>query len=196
MLEFIKKYYWGINIIFFIILLLLCLYLLQKYNSSDRYISVIGSLASLFGILVAIGQILSVRSKTDLVESAVEKTRTQIENLSIFTDFNKQSQFINEIQVYIIHKNYDMALHTYKDLKERLNLMLGYIENRKDLEDFNNQLRRIVDSAGDDVKNLQKVVVGDSQIEIDTSLILNNLENTKTFLDKSSGSLKSKQYEK
>lgn len=193
---FLKRFYSVIGFVIFIILLIGCIVFHKIDPCYDIFISIFGTIASFGGILIAIGQIISVKSKTEVVNNAVEKARTQIENLNIFVDMSKHSQFINEIQEYVRSGKYEVALITYKELKDRLNLLLGYIENRKDLKDLHNQLKRIVETASNDVKTLQAKVVGETVFMMEDIIVIKNLENTKTFLDQTSGKLKSRRDER
>lgn len=187
----ISRTWWIVGLALFMFVLAGCLYLHNKYQSANDYISIIGSVASAAGIVVAIIQIHELGSRTDAIENAVNETKTQMENLSIFADVNKHSQFINEIEAYIRSDKYEQALITYKELKERLNLLLGYVENRKDLSEMHSQLKKLIDTAGGDVSTLNEMVLYSTGYNLDKLQISKNLEEIKTFLDQYSGKLKS-----
>lgn len=179
----------------FIAVLSLCLILHNYNNEYDAIISIIGSVASLAGILVAIGQIHSVKSRASDIKTALDDARTQMENLNIFADINKHSQFIDEIEEYIRSGKYEQALITYKGLKDRLNQLFGYIENRGDLLEIHKQLQGLLDSAGNDVKTLHEIALRKSSFMVDNVQLTKNLEEIKTFLERTSGKIKSRRDE-
>lgn len=179
----------------FIAVLSLCLILHNYNNEYDAIISIIGSVASLSGILVAIGQIHSVKSRASDIKTALDDARTQMENLNIFADINKHSQFIDEIEEYIRSGKYEQALITYKGLKDRLNQLFGYIENRGDLLEIHKQLQGLLDSAGNDVKTLHEIALRKSSFMVDNVQLTKNLEEIKTFLERTSGKIKSRRDE-
>ena len=188
----ISRTWWIVGLALFIFALAGCLYLHNKCQSANEYISIIGSVASAAGIVVAIIQIHELGSRTGAIENAVNEAKKQMENLSIFADVNKHSQFINEIEAYIRSDKYEQALITYKELKERLNLLLGYVENRNDLSEMHSQLKKLIDTAGGDVSTLNEMVLNSRGYTLDKLQISKNLEEIKTFLDQYSGKLKSR----
>lgn len=188
---------WVLGFIGFVVALAACLIL--HYTDDKKYdsiVSIVGSVASLAGIVVAIGQILSVKSKTESINKALDKTMTQMENLTIFADINKHSQYVNEVEEYIRSRKYEQALITYKDLKDRLNQLYGYVGNRDDLKDIHNQLQKLIDNAGNDVKTLHETALRNSSYMIDGVRMVGNLEEIKTFLEQTSGEIKSRRDEK
>lgn len=191
-----RRWAWILGMVAFIAVLSLCL-ILHNYNNNeyDAIISIIGSVASLAGILVAIGQIHSVKSRASDIKTALDDARTQMENLNIFADINKHSQFIDEIEEYIRSGKYEQALITYKGLKDRLNQLFGYIENRGDLLEIHKQLQGLLDSAGNDVKTLHEIALRKSSFMVDNVQLTKNLEEIKTFLERTSGKIKSRRDE-
>lgn len=179
----------------FVVVLAGCLYLHTKCQEANSYISICSSVASLAGIVIAIIQICELGSRTKAIEEAVSHLKMQMENCVIFADVNKYSQLINEIEAYIRNNKFEQALITYKDLKDRLNLMLGYVVNRKDLFEMHSRLRKLVDTAGGDVATLHEMVLYSGAYSLDLIQISKNLEEIKTFLDQSSGKLRSRRNE-
>lgn len=190
-----RRWAWILGMVAFIAVLSLCLILHNYNNEYDAIISIIGSVASLAGILVAIGQIHSVKSRASDIKTALDDARTQMENLNIFADINKHSQFIDEIEEYIRSGKYEQALITYKGLKDRLNQLFGYIENRGDLLEIHKQLQGLLDSAGNDVKTLHEIALRKSSFMVDNVQLTKNLEEIKTFLERTSGKIKSRRDE-
>lgn len=171
----------------------LCLWLHIKFGSvSDAYISIIGSIASLGGIVIAVWQIRALRNKTEAVSVALQDAREEMANLTIFAEINKHSQFINEIQQYLRNGKYSEALITYKDLKEKLSVLSGYIRDKDNYRQQQEDLKQLVEVAGGDIKTINGRVSKNNMsiYAIDTTIIIDNLENIKTFLDNTAGMLK------
>lgn len=188
---------WAFGILGFVIVLGGCLYL-HKIDSGkyDAIVSIVGSVASFAGILVAVGQLHSVKSRTKEINDTLGKTMTRVEDLNIFADINKHSQFVNEIEEYIRSGKYEQALITYKDLKDRLNQLYGYVGNRDDLKSIHEKLQKIIDTAGNDVKNLNEIVLRNRSFMIDNVQMTSNLEDVKTFMEQASGTIKSRRDDK
>lgn len=197
MTEKVKRIWsWVFGILGFVMVLAFCLILHNCNTKYDAIISIFGSVASLAGILVAIGQIHSVKSRASKIKTELDAARTQMENLNIFADINKHSQFIDEIEEYIRSGKYEQALITYKGLKDRLNQLFGYIENREDLVVVYKQLQGLLDTAGNDVKTLHEITLRKRSFIVDDVQMTKNLEEIKTFLERTSGEIKSRSYEK
>lgn len=187
-----KMFYWSF-VILCIIVLVGCVFLHNKFqDKADDMISIIGSIASIAGIVFAIWQIHSLKSKTEAVSKALKDARMDMSNLTIFAEINKHSQFINEIENYIRNDRFNEALITYKDLKEKLSVLSGYIKNKSDYSEEHNSLKVLVDSAGGDIKTITALVIKSDSvlITIDKETVINNLEKIKSFLDETAGTLK------
>ena len=188
---------WTVFTLFFIGLLVFCLIINTTDNRSADIIAIVGSVASIAGILVAIYQVWLLSTRTAAVESALNAAKERLAGITIFSDINSHSQFIREIQVYIRSSKHEEALVTYKDLKERLCKLLGYIEGRDELKDQYKTLKMLVGDAGNDVNNLNKIVMKTSSSPfMDTVRMVDNLENIKTLLDTTSGKLSRENYER
>jgi hypothetical protein len=178
-------------------LLLLFLFIWLHHKSdgkADSIISIIGTVASLCGIVEALWQIHSLKSRTKAVQDALNNARDEMSNLTIFAELNKHSQFVNEIQNYVRMEQFSEALITYKDLKEKLTVLSGYIRVKVGYEDECEALRILVDTAGGDLKTLNSVVINSvvTLYSVDKEDVVNNLEKIKTFLDNTAGKLKGK----
>lgn len=177
------------------LILTVCIFLhVRIEDSADAIISIVGSVASLTGIIVAIWHIKSLKSQTTAVSEALSDAREDMSNLTIFAEINKHSQFINEIEQYIRDSKFCEALITYKDLKEKLTVLLGYIKNKKGYSEEYRELKYLVDSAGGDIKTINSIVINaQSTLNIlDKESVVDNLERIKTFLDNTAGTLKGK----
>lgn len=168
----------------------LCLWLSFRYENLVNIISIVGSIASLAGIMVAIYQVWELKSRTKAIEASLNYAKEKLADITIFSDINTHSQIIKEIQVYIRSQKHEAALLTYRDFKEKLCKLLGYIEERAEMVDLYEELRRMVGNAGLDVNNLNRLVMQTSEkLFIDEAKMVENLEEIKTFLDKTSGKL-------
>ena len=158
----------------------------------DRWISLIGLFISIGGFLLAIIPIFKIKSRANEIAKAVKNSKDDISNLTIFAEINKHSQFINEIEIYVRDEKYSEALITCKDLKEKLNVLSGYLKRKEHYREEFIELKMIVDEIGNDIKNINSIVSKKENQEclIDKDHVINNLENIKTFLDGTIGKLK------
>ena len=183
-----QKWSWGIFAVACLCVLFLCLYFYSQDNELANVISIIGSVASLAGIIVAIYQVWELKSRTKAVEDALESAKEKMAELTIFSDINIHSQYIKEVQTHIRTSHHGEALITYRELKEKLCKLLGYIEGRPELTKQCGDLKKLVGSAGCDIKNLNRLMMNPNSYA-DCERMVENLEDIKTLLDKTIGEL-------
>lgn len=168
--------------------LCLCIYISSQNENYAKMISIGGSVASLAGITVAVYQVWELQSRTKAVESALNDAKEKMTELTIFSDVNTHSQFIKEVQTHIRTNHHGEALITYKELKEKLCKLLGYIEGCPEFTDQYGILKKLVGNAGSDINNLNRLIMN-SNSYADCEKMVENLEDIKTLLDNMIGKL-------
>lgn len=107
--------------------------------------SAVGSVASLFGLAIAIIQIDSVKKTTEATKFAVEETRKQLLiNISI-ADVARAIKLIEQIQVQIGGKKYELAHLRMQDLRASLLQFRGHERFKESTvdADFNAILKNV-----------------------------------------------------
>lgn len=173
--------YKSISILFLIIGILGVVIVLLIIPKESRillnYISVIGTFASVFGLLIAYFQILSLKSTSKSIELAVENSTHRLNTLLSVSELAKSKKLIEEIQIMLEHDSYGASLIRLKDLKELL------IQNKfnVDLQKPTNtkEYKTIIINTGIDIN-----VVGDYVYKVKDKInkveIIRNLEITRT----------------
>ena len=91
--------------------------LTREAKPTSEIVSAVGSMASFFGLIIAILQIKSVKEITIATQHAIAETKAQlITNISI-SELAKAVKLIDEIQTYLGLRKYDAAYMRLKDLR-------------------------------------------------------------------------------
>lgn len=106
-----------LSIIGVVISLLLAMKLQKEGKGIYEIVSVVGSVASLFGLIIAILQISSLKKIAEETNRAVEETKAElIQSISI-SDVSKAIKLIEQIQMYAGNKKFEAAHLRLQDLR-------------------------------------------------------------------------------
>lgn len=95
----------------------LAVILAREGKSPSEIVSAVGSIASFFGLIIALLQIKSVKEITTATQRAIAETRAQlIINISI-SELAKAVKLIEQIQTYFGYGKYDLAYIRLQDLR-------------------------------------------------------------------------------
>ncbi len=175
------KYYKTISIFLFIIGILgasiVILVLPKESRTILNYISVIGTFASVFGLIIAYLQILSLKNTSESIETAVDSSIYRLNTLLSVSELAKSKKLIEEIQIMLQHDSYEAALIRLKDLKELLIQTKFNIDLQKPTN--TREYKNIIVNTGIDINTISDFIfkVKDKISKID---IINNLEVTRT----------------
>lgn len=173
---------YKITSIFLLILGILgTLIVLSKIPENERnlitYISVIGTFASVFGLLIAYLQIIALKNTSKSIQTAVSDSTHRLNTLLSVSDLAKSKKLIEEIQLMLQHDNFSGSLIRLKDLKETLIQTKYNVDLRKLTS--SKEYKTIIINTGIDINT-----VSDYNLEIkdkiNKGLIIDNLENTRT----------------
>ena len=156
------------------------------------WLSLIGNLASIVGIIFAIYQILKIKSNSELTKIAVEDTRRDIERIFSIADLTKSNEAIKLIQDSIATAKYEIALLRLQELK------LMIIEFKEipllDVGDFKHRISGLIIKLGVDIISLHNCVIStDSRFR--PEIVLEHLEATSEMLTEIKSKLKYSHYE-
>lgn len=145
--------------------------------SSSDYITGIGSVASLYGIIIALYQIIQAKSAAEAAEIAAKQKIKEISHFMSFANISRHIEMSNSIPAFLSAQQYEAAIIKIDQLKELLVEIVEY-EGLSDVE------RRIASShitkLGTDIISLRKQMNGQNNLEQET--VVTHIINTNTFL--------------
>ncbi len=154
-------------------------------------LSLLGNLASIAGIGIALYQIFKIKDSTEQAQIAIENTRHDIERIFSIADITKSNETIKLIQESLTLRKYEVALFRLRELK------LMIIELREipllNTEDFKSKVSEIIISLGIDVMSLHNCIM--SSINLKPDVVMEHLELTSELLTEIKSKLKYKSYE-
>lgn len=168
---------------------ILC-YIVTKWEIGN-YISVIGSIASVYGIWVAYLQIKSVGEIAEKTQAVVNSKLSELNNHLTLADLSRIHSMGKEIQAFMHSSKYEVALIRMRDFKDEL-VQLKQNENLFN-EDQLNRIRLSVKDLGIDVANLNANYKKKDQISNET--IHEHLDYALSLLAEIEGILKYKKYD-
>ena len=89
----------------------------QQGKSLYDIISSVGSIASLFGLAIAIVQISSLKRISAETRKAVQDTKAELVQSISISDISKAIKIIEQVQMYAGHKHYESAHLRMQDLR-------------------------------------------------------------------------------
>lgn len=183
-----KKALWGC--LPAIVVCVICFYLIRG-NEIDVYISVIGSIASLYGIFIAYLQIRLVRERTEETQKAVTDKLAELNKHFSVIDVSRIHSVGKEIQAYIHASKLEVALFRMRDFKDEIVLL----RQNQDLLSDSQKLtfNQCVKDIGSDIANLSANYKKKDQVSVDT--INEHIDTILTLMSEMAGSIKFKEYD-
>ncbi|HWZ22024.1 MAG TPA: hypothetical protein VNW06_05185 [Cytophagaceae bacterium] len=185
------------SIIIFIIGILFITVIFYQLPKNDKttlvYISLFGSFLSLFGLILAYYQILSLKQLSIKTEKAVTISNQRLQKVLSISELSKSKKLVEEIQHFLHSDNFSGALIRLTDLKETL-IQTKYNES---LEKFTllKAYKTILTNTAIDINSINSSIIKKSCDKIDKALIINNLEITKSKLIEFENELKFKDHD-
>jgi hypothetical protein len=152
----------------------------QKVQNMINGITVFGTYLSVFGIFISYLQIKSAAAINLETKYAIEKSLEKMNQLILVADLSKANKIIDEIQQYIVHEYYQIALIRMKDLKS----ILIQAEQNKDIYAtmLDNCFTNNLDTLKADIISLHQFTTGFKKSGLNFSKISIHLEELSTTL--------------
>ncbi len=152
------------------------------------YISGVGSVASIYGVLVALWQLRQIKSTADAAKEAAEKKSAELDAFVSFADVNRYIEVAKRIPAYLTYKNqYEAAIIYMEQLKEEL------IDVKRNQYIDGNDIK-LADSyvlkLGTDIGSIRKQIVGVNSLDVE--MVITHVSNICTFLQEISSKIKDK----
>lgn len=162
-------------------------YFYKDKENIINYISVLGSYASLLGILIAYKQIKSVKEISKITKQSVEDNVAEVNQYLSYSEISKTIQVVSEIENYIQVSRCESALIRMKDLKLAL---IEISSNFRVVKEESNlpMLKKNITVLGLDINNIYAYIT--EGVEVDFKVINQNLENIATVLAQLQSELK------
>jgi|SRR5690606_9473447 len=152
-----------------------------------NYFSIMGTYSSVYGIIVAYVQILSVKETTENTKQKVEDANKRVMKMLSVSDISKAIKTVHEIQNYLLSNKDESSIIRLKDLKSIL-IQLKYNSEIGELADSND----FTDSLGTisiHMENLNHNLIG-SKTGLNKGKIISDLEIIENQLNEFEGLLK------
>lgn len=169
MKKFVNEHTRIITIIILIIWIITGLisysFLAEVEKKFINIISLFGSLASFFGLLIAYIQIISLKQTTEITQDAITQTKEKIILKISLSDVEIALSYIKEIEDSLGSNNYDLSRARFSDLKEKILQFKKYEEFIKILS--KEQIDAIVDSLDSHIKDILYKIYSDDEQDIE-----------------------------
>lgn len=162
-----------------------------EWLSLFEWISLIGSIASIVGLPIALYQIYKIKSNTQITNDAIVKTSKEILRTYSIVDIAKYCAIIKLIQNLLNSSKYEIAVYQMRELKE---VMIELKELRLlDIGNFKEEMSSHIISIGTDISNLQKQISANKNVKIE--IIIDNLDKIARLLNEVQAKLKHQNHE-
>jgi hypothetical protein len=167
-------------------------FLSDKDKTVVNAFTLFGTFFSLFGLAVAYIQIQSINKTSQQTKLAIEKSLLRINQVLSVSELSKANKTIQEIQSFLLHQKYEIALMRMKDLKS----ILIQVKYNEDLSEYtkNGLYNQNITDLGSDLNNLHDLIIGTKK-GVSFSRLNQNLENLATTLTEFENKLKYKEYD-
>lgn len=179
-----------LGVIFFILLALICglyyQYIPQEQLTIFNLATLLGFYVSIYGLAVALWQIIALQNITISTQFAVKQTREKVEQILSISDIAKIVTTIRIIEEYINSEKYELAklrLCDVKDFMMRVEF-IGKIE--LDIEEFGRLKKRVEI----DLNSIDKQI--SNKAKLDKIIFCQDMEEIASMLSRIENQLKSK----
>lgn len=150
--------------------------------SISDYISGVGSVASIYAILITLWQFVK---KTDEIKEAVAAKTKEISSFLIFAEIEKKKEVCNTIYSCINGEQYEAAAMKLDDIR---NLLIEMRDRSSDTSEIR-KINKLISDIGNDSVNLRNSWMSKEKIEI--KIIFDHINRVSNVLSDISSNLKS-----
>ncbi|MEO5909703.1 MAG: hypothetical protein ABIP95_02390 [Pelobium sp.] len=146
-----------------------------------NFITIIGVILSLLGILIAYFQILSVKNVAIETQNRIKENIIQNNKILTLSDLSRKAAMIDEILGYLRNDKIDLCILRMKDLK----ILINNLKNQEQYYSLvsKKQFREIFENFNIDLYNFQTCHL-ENKKKMDMAVVIKNFENLSTlFLD-------------
>lgn len=158
-----------------------------------NHLSIIGSIASLFGLWLAYKQIQTIKDITSKTNEAVQSKLKYLNGFLTMADMTRIISSTKEILGYLSSSKMELALLRMRDLRTEL---VQLRQNKQILgsNDVLLSLNKCVSTLGIDIGNINDSIMKNRSISLET--VTSNMDYLLAVLSEIEGKLKYKEYDK
>jgi hypothetical protein len=144
-----------------------------------NFVSLLCNFLSIYGLILAYYQILSLKELSIKTQTAVEISSQQLQKVLSVSELSKSKKLVEEIQQYLHNNDLRGALIRLTDLKE----ILIQTKYNRDLSKFTllKTYKTIITNTAIDINSINISLIRNTG-NVDKELIISNLEITKSRL--------------
>ena len=155
------------------------------------YFSGIGSIASIYGILLTLWQLNKVKEVAQAARDAAMSKAEEIESITAYSSLQREKEMCNSIVSYIKGKQFEAAAIKLDNIREHLiEIKTKLIHSEDDKKNINN----IIIDIGNDSVNLRRSWMNSS--ELDTNKVIEHVNSLSIILAELSSKFKSYNYDR
>lgn len=172
-----------------VIICIILFWLSTKYEIG-LFVSIAGSVASLFGLWLTYRQIKSVKTITEETKTAVDTKIIEINKYLTLADMSRILPLAKEVQTYLLSPlKLELAIVRMRDLKIEI-VQLRQNSRVLSEEELSN-LSSCINNLGIDIKNISTSIQNKEQLSIE--VLVDHIESILTVLADLEGKLKYKE---
>jgi hypothetical protein len=178
------RFWLTIGFVFITIIVVVLIYH-DEYSTTIDYMSGVGSVASIYAILLAFIEFRSAKKSAQETKNAIESKIGEINHLLSYADLEKHIEYCSSISLYLKSGQYVAVAIRLEELKK----VLLEVKNNQSIKDKNEfKIQQMVMRLGSDI-----TAVGNkwkNVTELDSSRVLEHVNEVSTFLQDISTKLK------
>jgi hypothetical protein len=165
----------------------LFVYLFVSDKGLLEMVSGVGATASMFGLVVAILQIIRVRTASEAAKQAAEDARSQMYNFISVSDVSRATGLLNEVQRLLRDKKFEAAEIRLTDLKKSL-IQFRSHDKMIEMDDYDKYVN-ICREINVEIINLNKKII-DSAKSYDSMKLIEKLETVDRIISEFENKIK------
>lgn len=175
----------ALTIILIVLGLLLTLYLVGfKITDAEKttvnVLSIIGTIASSFGLAIALIQIIALKEISVITQSTIHDTKEKLMLGISISDVTEAIKLISEIDSFIGNQKYEIARLKIIDLREKLIQFKSSKEFILIIQD--NKIKEIIGMLNIQISTIYNVIFSEEEIKYNPEDITNQLQEIATHL--------------
>ena len=190
------KDYRSLGTIIFLLIIIAIIIVIGKLKVWEKslvsYVSIIGTFLTLFGIIVAYLQILSLKHAAKATKKAVTNSIKKINQISLISDLSKSAASVEEIQSHIRAEDYKSALLRYTDIKSTLIKAKHNIDLKNSHQ---STIKKVISTSTLDIESLNTLIDNSDSDLVETTQLIGNLHTIESMLMDFENELKNKEYD-
>lgn len=175
----------AITIILIVVGLLLTLYIVgfkltETEKTTVNVLSIIGTIASTFGLAIALIQIIALKEISVVTQTTIQDTKEKLMLGISISDVTEAIKLISEIDSFIGNQKYEIARLKIIDLREKLIQFKSSKEFQLIIE--NNKIQEVIAMLNIQISTIYNVIFSEEEIKYNPEDITNQLQDIATHL--------------